>query len=100
MTTYDLFWVVFKITARDQGHYKGPLGAFVTYCNISFFFFGGGGGGGGGVRCLGGYEHESCHILYTRHTVTTSTTELYSLMILFLMVFKIMGIVALAIKGR
>ena len=21
---------VFKVTARDQGHYKGPLGAFVT----------------------------------------------------------------------
>ena len=33
---------VFKVTARDQGHYKGPLGAFVTYCNIScccFFLF-------------------------------------------------------------
>ena len=29
---------VFKVTARDQGHYKGPLGAFVTYCNISCFF--------------------------------------------------------------
>ena len=28
---------VFKVTARDQGHYKGPLGAFVTYCNISCF---------------------------------------------------------------
>ena len=28
---------VFKITARDQGHYKGPSGAFVTYCNISCF---------------------------------------------------------------
>ena len=44
---------MFKVTARDQGHYKGPSGAFVTYCNIScffFFFFGGGGGGGGGVR--------------------------------------------------
>ena len=26
---------VFKVTARDQGHYKGPWGAFVTYCNIS-----------------------------------------------------------------
>ena len=26
---------VFKVTARDQDHYKGPLGAFVTYCNIS-----------------------------------------------------------------
>ena len=29
---------VFKITARDQGHYKGPSGAFVTYCNISCYF--------------------------------------------------------------
>ena len=28
---------MFKVTARDQGHYKGPSGAFVTYCN--FFFF-------------------------------------------------------------
>ena len=26
---------VFKVTARDQDHYKGPSGAFVTYCNIS-----------------------------------------------------------------
>ena len=30
--------VVFKVTARDQGHYKGPWGAFVTYCNISCLF--------------------------------------------------------------
>ena len=29
---------VFKVTARDQGHYKGPSGAFVTYCNISCSF--------------------------------------------------------------
>ena len=28
---------VFKVTAWDQGHYKGPSGAFVTYCNISCF---------------------------------------------------------------
>ena len=28
---------VFKVTARDQVHYKGPSGAFVTYCNISCF---------------------------------------------------------------
>ena len=28
---------VFKVTARDQGHYKGASGAFVTYCNISCF---------------------------------------------------------------
>ena len=26
---------VLKVTARDQGRYKGHLGAFVTYCNIS-----------------------------------------------------------------
>ena len=26
---------VFKVTSRDQGHYKRPSGAFVTYCNIS-----------------------------------------------------------------
>ena len=31
---------VVKVTARDQDHYKGPLGAFVTYCNISCFFSG------------------------------------------------------------
>ena len=31
---------VFKFTARDQGHYKGPSGAFVTYCNISCLQFG------------------------------------------------------------
>ena len=29
---------VFKVTARDQGYYKGPSGAFVTYCNISCLF--------------------------------------------------------------
>ena len=29
---------VFKVTARDQGHFKGPSGAFVTYCNISCFY--------------------------------------------------------------
>ena len=28
---------MFKVTARDQGHYEGPSGAFVTYCNISCF---------------------------------------------------------------
>ena len=28
---------MFKVTARDQGHYKGPSGAFVTYCSISCF---------------------------------------------------------------
>ena len=30
---------VFKVAARDQGHYKGPSGAFVTYCNISCLLF-------------------------------------------------------------
>ena len=63
MTSYVLCktgsLAVFKVTARDQGHYKGPLRAsFVTYCNIScfflFFFFLGGGGGGGGGRGGGG----------------------------------------------
>ena len=42
MTSYVLCktgsLAVFKVTARDQGHYKGPSGAFVTYCNISCFF--------------------------------------------------------------
>ena len=58
-----------------------------------FFFFGGGGGGGRG------YEHKSRHILF--HTQdTTSSTKPYSLMKIFLTVFKIEGIVALTIKGR
>ena len=39
MTSYVLCktgsLAVFKVTARDQGHYKGHSGAFVTYCNIS-----------------------------------------------------------------
>ena len=43
MTSYVLCktgsLAVFKVTARDQGHYKGPSGAFVTYCNISCFVF-------------------------------------------------------------
>ena len=30
---------VFKVTARDQGHYKGPSGAFVTYRNICCVVF-------------------------------------------------------------
>ena len=30
---------VFKVTARDQGHFKGPSGAFETYCNISCSFY-------------------------------------------------------------
>ena len=51
------------------------------------------GGGGGG----GGYEHT---ILYTRHIFTTSSTEQYSLIKIFLTVFKNKGIAALTIKGR
>ena len=39
MTSYVLCktgsLAVFKVTTRDQGHYKGPSGAFVTYCDIS-----------------------------------------------------------------
>ena len=57
---------------------------------------GGGGGGGEGGQA---YEHKSRHILYTRHIVTTSSTEPYSLMKIFLTVFKLEGIVALTIKG-
>ena len=65
---------------------------------ISFFFWRGGGGGGGGGG--GRYKHKSCHILYTRHIVTASSTEPYSLMKIFLTVFKTEGIVALTIIGR
>ena len=54
------------------------------------------GGGGGG----GGNKHKRHHILYRRHIVTTSSTKPFSLMKLFLTVFKIEGIVALTIKGR
>ena len=32
------FLAVFKVTARDQGHYKGPSGAFVTY-TVTFLVF-------------------------------------------------------------
>ena len=39
-------------------------------------------------------------IFFTRHIGTASSTEPYSLMKIFLTVFKIEGIVALAIKGR
>ena len=49
---------------------------------------------------MGGYEHKSRHILNSRNIVTTSSTEPYSLMKIFLTVFKIEGIVALTIKER
>ena len=39
-------------------------------------------------------------VFYTQHIVTISSTELNSLIKIFLMVFKIEGIVALTIKGR
>ena len=37
---------------------------------------------------------------HTKHIVTTSSTEPYGLIKIFLTVFKIEGIVALIIKGR
>ena len=64
------------------------------------FFEGGVGAGGGGAEERR-YEHMiASHILYTRHIVTTSSTEPYSPMKILLTVFKIEGIVALTIKGR
>ena len=62
----------------------------------------GGGGGGGGWYIGGGgiYEQKSRHILNTRHIVTTSSTEPYSLMKIYLTVLKKEGLVALTIKGR
>ena len=70
--------------------------------NPGFFFFFGGGGGGGGE------EEEDMntraaifyHISYTRHILMTSSIDSYSLMRIFLKVFKIEGIVALTVKGR
>ena len=60
-----------------------------------FFFWGGGGGEGlGGGDSYRRYEHENCHILYTRHIVTTSSTEPYSFMKITLTVFKIESIAA------
>ena len=61
-----------------------------------FFFLGGGGWGRGGQ----GYDYKSRYILYKRHIVMTSSTEPYSLMKIFLTVFKIEVIVALTIKGK
>ena len=55
----------------------------------------GGGGGGGNMNIEG-----SRHILYIRHIVTISSTEPYSLMKIFLMIFKPEGIVALTNKGK
>ena len=47
-----------------------------------------------------GYANMSHHIFFIVLHYTTSCTELYSLMKIFLMIFKIEGIVALTIKGR
>ena len=48
--------------------------------------------GGGGLA--GEFEHESRHIFYTRHIVTIASTEGYSLMKIFLTLFKIESIAA------
>ena len=61
---------------------------FFFFFFFSFFFLGGGG------QVAARYEHESPHIFYTQHIATISSTELYSLMKIFLIVFKIEGIVA------
>ena len=57
------------------------------------------GGGGGGNE---GDMNTRAAIFYTQETniVMTSSTEPYSLMKIFLTVFKIESIVALTIKGR
>ena len=48
---------VFKVTARDQGHYKVPSGAFVTYCNISCFIYDARNGTGHKATCgVGGMK--------------------------------------------
>ena len=44
------------------------------------------GGGGGGE---GRYKHDSQHIFYTQHIVTTSSAELYSFMKIILTVLKV-----------
>ena len=68
------------------------------FCVCVCVCVGGGGGGGGGE---GGRvnEHKSHHIFLYK-TYTISSTELYSLMKIFVTVFKMEGIVALTIKGR
>ena len=52
---------------------------------------------GGGRECM---NTRAVIFFYARHTVTTSSTEPYSLLNIFLTVFKIERIVALTIKGR
>ena len=60
-----------------------------------FFFLGGGEEGGGG-----GGDMNTKPPLQARHSVTTSSTEPYSLMKICLTVFKIECDVVLTIKGR
>ena len=55
-------------------------------------------GVGGGVDI--NTRAKSRHILYTRHIVTTSSTQPYTLMKILLTVYKVEGILALIIKGR
>ena len=50
---------VFKVRARDLGHYKGPSGAFVTYCNISCLIY---------FSCL-----EESFLVHNEHCATIST---------------------------
>ena len=58
---------------------------------VSFFLGGGGGGGGGGGYRR--YEHDSRHIFYKQHIITTSA-ELSSFMKIILTVLKIESIAA------
>ena len=63
---------------------------------------GGGGGGGRGGGRGGEFEEEDMNtnatiFFYTRHTGMTSSTEPYSLMKIFLTVYKIGGIVPLTL---
>ena len=63
---------------------------------IYFFVVGGGGGNMAGDM----YMRAAIFVIHdTMSRPTHSTTELYSLVKIFLMVFKIEGIVALTIKG-
>ena len=48
---------VFKVTAGDQGQYKGPSGAFVTYCNISCFIL-------TSIRCKVAPEYFETYLSY------------------------------------
>ena len=48
----------------------------------------------------GSNEHESRHILFTRHIVVTSSTEPYSFIKIIMTVFKIESFAAETIKGK